>query len=745
MEKDRRTFLRAIGLGTAGGLAGCSALSGDGTPGSTETPADGSTDAPTETPTDADTATATATGTPEPTEQAPEAAGGKTLVTVKGGGEDIWDSNDFGHFYYETLTGDFDVRTEVVSVQNTDTYAKAGLMARASLDSGSRNVFMRKRPGDLPVSPQWRPEDGTASASVTSDAGKDLARNGGVFEGTWQRIERVGDTIRTYGSADGENWTLLLELGPNTIELPDEVLVGLAVTSHDRASVCAARFRNLDGFTPDQNSDIGGPIMSGEVSVVEDVPVVEAGDVSDTSATEATLAGNVTSLGAADSAELTFEYREIPDQEWSEAGATTASSTGETTVTASALTPRRYYEYRVTIDNGEASTTSPHGLFSTAGPGSGDGSDGPRSASAVDPSDGFTELAPWLDDDTPLIVIDEPSAAKLKTALNINGPRVVTFATSGTIDLDATHLAIPYDECWIAGQTAPSPGITLVRGGLQINGDDCVVQHLHVRPGDAGLDREWQNDPIRTGDGTENNVVDHCSTTWSTDENLSVGYDTDGTTVTNCLVAEPLHDSLHPKGPHGYNSLIGNNAKNVTLAGNVWAFVKDRNPRLKQGTETAVVNNFVHHHSDGMWADPETKHSIVGNVFEEPQSEKANVFGEGEVYAEDNVQNDDADVSMIGSGITRLESRPLFPSGLESFASGETKAHNLKHAGARPADRTEHDERIVANIRNGEGGVIDSQDDVGGYPDLPENTHEISVPDTGLRTWLRERAVAVEP
>ncbi|WP_459191460.1 DUF1349 domain-containing protein [Halosimplex sp. J119] len=747
MARDRRTFLSALGIGAAGGLAGCSGLLGDETTDSGETPGDEDTDGPTETPTDTptDTAASTETDAGTETEQAPEASGGKTLVTVSGGGEDIWNSNDYGHYYYETLTGDFDVRTEVVSVQNTDTYAKAGLMVRASIDSGSRNVFMRKRPGDLPVSPQWRPEDGASSASVTSDAGGDLARNGGVFEGTWQRIERVGDTVRTYGSADGEEWTLLLELGADTIDLPDEVLVGLAVTSHDRASLCEARFRNLGGFAPDENSDIGGPIMSGEVSVVEDVPVIETGDPADVSATAATLAADVSDLGAADSADLAFEYREVPDQEWTGAGETTISEAGEATLEATGLTPRRYYEYRVTIDNGEVTSTSPPGQFSTPGPGSGDGGEGPRSSAAIDPADGFADVASWLDDDTPLIVIDEPSAQQIKTAFNVNGPRVVAFETSGTVDLDQSHLAIPYDKCWVAGQTAPSPGITFIRGGIQVNGDDCVVQHLRARPGDLGLDENWQNDPFRTGDDSENNVIDHCTATWSTDENLSVGYDTTDTTFTNCLVAEPLHDSIHPKGPHGYNSLIGNNAKNVTLAGNVWALATDRNPRLKQGTETVVVNNLVHHYHDGMWTDPETAHSIVGNVFEDPQTDQPNVLGEGTVYAEDNVQNDDADVPMIGENVDQVSDRPLFPDGLSAIAASDVKTQNLENAGARPADRTEHDERIVANIRNGDGGVIDSQEEVGGYPDLPENTEAIAVPDTGLRAWLREQAVAVEP
>jgi len=743
MSKDRRRFIQAVGIGAVGALAGCGSNSGSDTDTPGETDAETPTDAPSgDTPTATQTATQSSTATSTP----PAATGdGPTIISVTGAGQDIWNTADYGHFFYETLSGDFDVITEVMSVQNTDTYAKAGLMVRPSMEGGAAHVFMRKRPGDLPVSPQWRSTAGSSAGSVTSDAGSDLARNGGTFDGTWQRIERSGDTVRCYGSANGEDWTLLVELGPDQVTLPDEVLVGLAVTSHDRASKCTARFRNLEGIEPQQNGDIGGPLISGSVSVTQNVPVVETGEVSDAGANTATLVGDLTNLGGVDSADVTFEYREVPAQEWTEAGSTTASETGEVSMEVSGLTPRRYYEFRVTADNGEITSQSPPGTFSTPSPGSGSGGDGPRSASQFDPSDGFAPMGEWLTDDTPLIVIDEPSVPKIKTAFNINAPRVVVFETSGTVDLDQSHLAIPYDKCWVAGQTAPSPGVTFVRGGIQVNANDCVVQHIRVRPGDAGLDENWQNDPMRTEDGSENNVIDHVTATWSTDENLSVGYDTNNTTMTNCLIAEPLNESIHPKGPHGYNSLIGNNAKNVTMAGNVWALVTDRNPRLKTGTETATVNNLIHHHADGMWADPNTQHSIVGNAFEDPQTNQANVFGEGTVYAQGNAQIDGASNPMIGPAINQVSSQPLFPEGLSAVSASEVKAHNLTHAGARPADRTAIDERIVSHVRNGEGSVIDSQTEVGGYPALEENTEEVSVPDSGLRAWLREQAVAVEP
>ena len=173
MSKDRRRFIQAIGAGAVSLLAGCGSNSGS----DTDTPDETAADTPTEAPGNDETATQTATptGTAAGTSTPPAATGdGPTIISVTGAGQDIWNTADYGHFFYETLSGDFDVTTEVISVQNTDTYAKAGLMLRPSMEGGAPHVFMRKRPGDLPVSPQWRSTAGSSAGSVTSDAGADL-------------------------------------------------------------------------------------------------------------------------------------------------------------------------------------------------------------------------------------------------------------------------------------------------------------------------------------------------------------------------------------------------------------------------------------------------------------------------------------------------------------------------------------------------------------------------------------------
>ncbi|WP_276255960.1 pectate lyase [Halomontanus rarus] len=748
MRHDRRQLLRAIGVGSSSVfVAGCSALTGDSDADGDDGTRSGN-ESGTETGDDEDENESESEGEGEGEEAEDVEFSATTVITMEAGGTDIWNAADQGHFYYETVSGDFDVSVEVMSLENTNPHAKAGIMARESIDTDAKNVMIRKRPA-YGTSPQWRPETRADTTSTTSEDGAELSavEGGDLAEAPWQRLERTDGTLRAYGSADGEDWTLLAEIPPSVLDLSDEVLLGLAATSHDQLNPTTAKFRNLEGLEPGTNEDISEPVEPGSVSISESA-IVSTLEPADVAASSARLRAEVEALGNVDEVDVRFQYREVTEDEWLETESETVSDTGELELEVSGLTGRRYYQFRAVADDGENEVATVNDLFATPS-GSGGSSEedaGPESNSRFDPDDGFSELAPWLDDDTPIVTVSEPTREALATATGVDGPRVVAFETSGTIDLGAEDLNVRNDECWIAGQTAPSPGITLIRGGLWLYGNDCVVQHVRVRPGDAGQGTGWQPDAIEMADDTENNIVDHCTGTWSVDENINVGYDTTDCTISNCLVAEPLNDATHEKGPHGYNSIVGDGATNVSLMGNVWALGTDRNPRLKSGTETVVVNNFVHHFGDGMWADPDTSHSIVGNVFEDAQTEQPHVVmkdGSGAtVYAEDNVG--DGDNQIVDDAISLVDSPPLWPEALEPMAAGEVRGHNLENAGARPADRTAHDERIVDHVRNGGGGVIDSQDDVGGYPDLEENTRELDEPERGLRAWLRERALAVE-
>src|SRR5690606_28817799 len=97
-------------------------------------------------------------------------------------------------------------------------------------------------------------------------------------------------------------------------------------------------------------------------------------------------------------------------------------------------------------------------------------------------------------------------------------------------------------------------------------------------------------------------IVDHCSFSWATDENLSAsGERTKGpeatahrATFSNCIVAEGLSKSTHGKGEHSKGSLIHDFCREIAIVGNLYAHNMRRNPYFKAHTTGAIVNNVVY-------------------------------------------------------------------------------------------------------------------------------------------------------
>ncbi|AWB26859.1 rhamnogalacturonan lyase family protein [Halococcoides cellulosivorans] len=182
-------------------------------------------------------------------------------ITIDGGGADIWGTADAGHMYAGQVTGDFDVVVRVANVEDTDAFAKAGLMVRAGMDAGAANAMIRRTPSQTSL--QWRPEAGAESVSLTSGATAESEVTGGTTDHTVQRLMRSGDELRAYTSADGEEWTLLATV---SMSLPEEVMVGLAVTSHSAGTLATAEFEKFAGVDPTLNQDIGTVEAAGSVT-----------------------------------------------------------------------------------------------------------------------------------------------------------------------------------------------------------------------------------------------------------------------------------------------------------------------------------------------------------------------------------------------------------------------------------------------------------------------------------------------
>jgi fibronectin type 3 domain-containing protein len=167
-------------------------------------------------------------------------AGGSTQVVETGNayditaaGTDVWNRADQLRFVYRQVSGDFDIRMRVESLAYVSDQTMAGLMARASLDANSRNVFVKGR------------ADGSARMTYRSTTGGTTtgAGSGSVgYPAGWVRLARFGNTFIGYTSTDGVSWTVVSSV---TLSLPATMFVGVGVASHVTNVTTTAQIRDL--------------------------------------------------------------------------------------------------------------------------------------------------------------------------------------------------------------------------------------------------------------------------------------------------------------------------------------------------------------------------------------------------------------------------------------------------------------------------------------------------------------------
>ena len=164
-------------------------------------------------------------------------------------------------------------------------------------------------------------------------------------------------------------------------------------------------------------------------------------------------------------------------------------------------------------------------------------------------------------------------AGSLRWALKQSGPRTIVFDVGGIIELK-TDLTIPANTT-IAGQTAPSPGITLRYYTVRPAGNNVIVRFIRIRRGEEkdindGADATWAKE-------LTNVIFDHCSFSWSIDEVASY-YDNCNFTMQWCTIGEALANPGHTKGEHSYGGIWG--GKGASFHHNMIIHVQNRAPRL---------------------------------------------------------------------------------------------------------------------------------------------------------------------
>lgn len=365
-----------------------------------------------------------------------------------------------------------------------------------------------------------------------------------------------------------------------------------------------------------------------------------------------------------------------------------------------------------------------------------------------------------------------------RKAIEAEGPRTIIFRVSGTIELEKT-IHIKNGDLTIAGQSAPGDGICLKNYGVRVDADNVIIRYIRVRPGD---EMREENDAI-TGKGHKNIILDHCSFSWALDEVASF-YDNQNFTMQWCIISESLYHSYHHKGDHGYGGIWG--GLNASFHHNLISDHTSRNPRFcgsrysgnPETEKTDFRNNVVYNWGfNSVYGGEEGHYNLINNYYKAgPATEKdvkhrilnltqlfyvpsvnPDSLRAGWFFIEGNVvegnpetTQDNWNGGVQGKGVDDeaikksklcepVEFSPVYTTDAETAFK-----QVLDFAGAN-LHRDAVDERVLSEARSGKEtfgasfdgggkGIIDSQNEVGGWPELksakpPKDTDNDGMPD----------------
>lgn len=376
--------------------------------------------------------------------------------------------------------------------------------------------------------------------------------------------------------------------------------------------------------------------------------------------------------------------------------------------------------------------------------------------------------------------LNDSGPGSLRAAVQTSGKRYILFKVSGTIDLNS-RLNITNGDLTIAGQTAPGDGITIKNYPVDINADNIIIRYMRFRMGD-----EAQQEADALGGRFHKNImIDHCSMSWSTDECVSF-YANENTTVQWSIISESLRNSVHDKGAHGYGGIWG--GKNASFHHNLLAHHDSRNPRLGEEAGSAFAltdlvdlrNNVIYNWGNNSTYGGEGMNVNIINCYYKPgpvttkkeriiSIDKNKVEGTdvydiwGKFFIDGNVLEGSTrattdnwtygvynqfhgsygTVSEGDKTLMRLSEPHPVNNNVTTHTAEDAYDRVLMYGGASFV-RDAVDLRIVDNVKSGdfsfEGsngstkGIIDTQADVGGWPELesltpPTDTSNDGIPD----------------
>ena len=351
--------------------------------------------------------------------------------------------------------------------------------------------------------------------------------------------------------------------------------------------------------------------------------------------------------------------------------------------------------------------------------------------------------------------LKDSGAGSLRACVEASGPRLCVFRTGGVIEL-SSPLTISNPYITIAGQTAPGGGITLKKtsGGdaLLIKTHDVILRYITSRPGAGGENHAAQ--AAANGVHLYNIIIDHCSFSWGTDEVLETWYKVYDTSIQWSIVSEGLDCSTHSKGCHSKGLMVGGYAdsedkdalgsEDISVHHNLFAHNGERNPLVQTSGLVDVVNNVVYNPFGTFMYLYMKSNSIVpvnyvGNYYKYGPNTSSGKYeiktyddgGLGaDVYVEGNIGPHRSSDSLAQNLVVESSSRVYLTtvrhnapavtttSAVEAYrqvlaAAGNSAAVSCD--GTWVSRRDAIDTRVVGDVFNGTGRIIDDPSQVGGW------------------------------
>lgn len=377
---------------------------------------------------------------------------------------------------------------------------------------------------------------------------------------------------------------------------------------------------------------------------------------------------------------------------------------------------------------------------------------------------------------------DTNDPGTLRWAVNQKGSRLVLFKVSGTIQLNSS-LKINKGDITIAGQSAPGDGICIRNHETIISADNVIIRYLRFRLGDGSHEAV----DAFSGKSHKNIIIDHCSMSWSVDE-CSSFYDNENFTMQWCLIAESLRNSEHLKGEHGYGGIWG--GQNATFHHNLLVSHDNRTPRFcgsrysnqPELEKVDFINNVIYNWgSNNSYAGEGGSYNIVNNFYKPGPASKSkkrflNPYADdgknnqpagvyGKFYISGNVMDGNCEVTKDNEKGVALNSTfqqfapqvtiadifsktPFSISNLKIQSAKKAYKDVLRYAGCSLV-RDALDQRYVKETSTGTftyngskgstNGLIDSQNDVGGWIEYKSATASVDSNDDGIPDeWLKK-------